>query len=336
MMGADMPASAVDSQAAERIDVIIAAWNCSDTIPRAIRSVMQEPVVRSVLVVDDHSSDDTAQRVQHIARACGRVQLIQLDRNQGPSAARNRALDRATAPWVAILDGDDFMRPGRLTRLLSAAEAQDIVADDLIQVTDSEPDDAAGRLLLGLQAPRAIDFASFVDGNINRKGRERQEIGFLKPIIRRAFLKQHKLRYDKSLRLGEDYVLYARALAAGARFRLIPAAGYVAVLRDNSLSRRHSRRDLEALRDADRTLLASPSLSRWERRIVARHARQLDGKIQWLNVIEAAKARDALRFARGFTFSPAVASFVASKLAEQFLVRTGRVLHLASNTRRRI
>jgi hypothetical protein len=88
-------------------------------------------------------------------------------------------------------------------------------------------------------------------------GFHRKELGYLKPLIRRSFLDHHGLRYDEGLRLGEDYALYARALAAGARFLLVPTAGYVAVERADSLSARHNRRDLEALRNSDRELMAT-------------------------------------------------------------------------------
>ena len=88
----------------------------------------------------------------------------------------------------------------------------------------------------------------FVLGDVNRRGALRRGLGFLKPLIRRSFLDHHQLRYDERLRLGEDYALYARALAAGARFLIVPAAGYVSVVRDDSISSRHSREDLERLR----------------------------------------------------------------------------------------
>jgi succinoglycan biosynthesis protein ExoU len=312
------------------VDIIIAAWNRADTIERAVASVIDEPETRSVILVDDASTDDTSVRAAGLDRGDGRLRLIRQDQNLGPSAARNRALAVATAPWIAVLDGDDFMEPGRLGRLLSQSGEQDFVADDLIQIAEGA---AHGRPLLGTVAPSAIDLGGFVTGNINRRGAVRQEMGFLKPIMRRTFLAEHGLRYDESLRLGEDYVLYARALAAGARFRLLPACGYVSVLRGDSLSGRHGRPDLEALRTADRALLALPNLSPTERQALRRHCRQLSGKIQWLEVIEAVKQRDPVRFLRGFTLSPIIAAEIALRLAEQVALRSGLIGHRGEGTR---
>jgi succinoglycan biosynthesis protein ExoU len=126
------------------------------------------------------------------------------------------------------------------------------------------------------------------------------------------------------VRLGEDYLLYTDALARGARFRLMPAAGYVAVMRGNSLSGRHSRQDLEALLRGDLRLAALPSLQPAERDALQRHCRHIDGKIRWLVVIEAVKDRDLARFLRTFWASPAIGIDLIGKLLEQVQLRGGR------------
>ena len=59
-----------------------------------------------------------------------------------------------------------------------------------------------------------LDLASFVDGSIARR-KSHAELAFLHPVMRRSFLDDHQLRYNAELRLGEDYDLYARALARG-------------------------------------------------------------------------------------------------------------------------
>ena len=233
------------------VDVIICAWNREDTIERAIASALGEPEVRSVVVVDDGSTDGTAKAARAAEDGSSRLKVLQLPRNCGPAAARNRALAafEDPAPWVTIIDGDDFILPGRFARMLHFAEGWDVVADDLLQVRESDCGIHAGFLTSATQfAPWKCDFKKFVLGNISRKGRERKELGFMKPLISRAFLDKHGLRYQEALRLGEDYALYAQLLALRARFRIIPACGYVSVIRCNSLSSVHSRQDLEHMR----------------------------------------------------------------------------------------
>ena len=115
-------------------------------------------------------------------------------------------------------------------------------------------------------------------------------MGFLKPLMRRAFLESHALAYDEAMRLGEDYDLYARALSLGARMRLIPWTGYVSVMRGNSLSLNHGRRELAALEASDDRLLASGRLSRSDVATVKLHRFTTRSRIAWIDFMAALKA----------------------------------------------
>jgi succinoglycan biosynthesis protein ExoU len=315
-------ASAAASTDAQ-VDVIIAAWNRADTIERAIRSVAAEEAVKSVIVVDDASTDDTAARAEALLPTFPKLKILRQPRNGGPSAARNLALAASDANWISILDGDDYMQPGRLAHLIAQSGDADFVADDLLQIDEDASPTTAPRPLLNIDAswPATVTLRDFVLGNISRRGRLRREMGFLKPIMRRSFLRQHHLQYDDEVRLGEDYLLYAAALAHGARFRLTPAAGYVAVMRSGSLSGRHSRQDLEALLRGDRRLVARPELAPGDRRALQLHCRHIDGKIRWLVVIEAVKDRDLPRFLKAFWAAPEIGIGLIGKLLEQVYLR---------------
>jgi succinoglycan biosynthesis protein ExoU len=314
-----------------QVDVIIAAWNRAETIERAIRSVADDDAVRSVILVDDASTDDTAARAEALMPIFPKLQVLRQARNGGPSAARNRALAASDATWVAILDGDDYMQPGRLARLVAQGIDADFVADDLLQIDEDAPPATAPRPLLNIDAtwPATVTLRDFVLGNISRRGRMRREMGFLKPIMRRSFLQQHSLRYDDEVRLGEDYLLYAGALAKDARFRLTPAEGYVAVMRSGSLSGRHSRQDLEALLQGGRRLVALPNLAPADRQALQRHCRHIDGKIRWLVVIEAVKERNVPRFLKAFWGPPEIGLGLIGKLLEQVYLRgSGKIRRL--------
>jgi succinoglycan biosynthesis protein ExoU len=307
------------------VDVVIAARDRSDTIERAVKSALMQPDVRTVIVIDDGSADDTAAIASRCDLNDERLIVRSLPLNRGPSAARNTALEFSTAPWICVLDGDDYLLPGRIAKLLAGATGRDFVADDLLQVHEQRIAwEAPVPVLFGSSfEPRPLDLEEFVRGNIRPHFVHRRELGFLKPLIRRAFIEQHRLRYDESLRLGEDYALYARALALGARFLIVPAAGYVSVVRSDSLSARHSRLDLERLRDSDTVLLAWPHLSAAERRALRKHREAVDCRVQWLVVIEAVKSQDYLRLVGTFLHSVNISIYLARRLLEEIGRRTG-------------
>ncbi|HUY68303.1 MAG TPA: glycosyltransferase family 2 protein [Alphaproteobacteria bacterium] len=310
-----------------QVAVIIPAHNAAATVGRAVRAALAEPEAIEVIVVDDASVDETATTAHAADDGSGRLKILTEPRNAGPSAARNRAIRESVAPWIAVLDADDFFRPGRLKNLLAYADKADLIADDAGRV------DVAGiegpcQSLLGetLAAPRAVSFAEFVTSNVTDRKRPRGEMGFLKPLMRRGFLAAHSLNYREDLRLGEDYELYARALAQGARFLLAPGQGYVSVMRADSLSGNHTPEDLRRLRDCDAALTRMPGLTDADKAALRRHYLSVDGRLQWRLLIEAVKARDPYAAALAFLRPYPVPFYVLARLAEQMILRGAKKL----------
>lgn len=278
------------------VTVVIAAWRAAGTIGRAIASALAQPEAVEVVVADDASNDNRATIKAALAAddGTGRLKVLALARNSGPSAARNAAIRASKSTWIAILDSDDFMQPGRLGKLLQLADAgYDLLADDLMQVPDGQPVSSGKPLYFRDDSnPVDIDFNFFIDSNITRSSRMRRELGFLKPLVRRAFLETHALAYDETMRLGEDYDLYARALSLGARMRLIPWTGYVSVMRGNSLSLNHGRGDLAALEASDDRLLASGKLNATEAKLVKKHRFTTRSRIAWIDFMARLKRKN--------------------------------------------
>ena len=262
--------------AVQPICVIIAAKNAANTIEAAVKSALFEDLVGEVVVVDDGSDDDTAQIARFADDTTGRLTIIRLDVNQGPSAARNRAIAETRAPLIAILDADDFFFPGRFGPMLEE-EDWDMIADNVAFVADSSKSYVPE---LFENRPRSISLIEFVESNISQRGKARGETGFLKPIMKRSFLEEHGLHYAEQMRLGEDYDLYLRALAAGARYKVIEHCGYGALVRSDSLSSCHHTGDLRMLFEADEGILSDTFLSTTERDVIIRHRNHIRGRYQ--------------------------------------------------------
>lgn len=272
--------------------IIIAAYNAKTTLARAVRSALAEPEVTEVIVVDDASTDGTIDAARSADDGSDRLKILVQPSNTGPSAARNRAIAESTSAWIGILDADDFFLPGRIAKMLAFQDQADFIADNMLQVDERAPDGMGKSLLDPLFTPKNITFTDFIVSNITRAGRERGEMGFLKPLMRREFLTRHNLRYRESMRLGEDYELYTRALALGARFIIAPAQGYVSIIRANSLSGKHSETDLLNLRECDRTLLTDLQLTLIEKKALRQHYLSIDCRLQWRLLILAVKSRN--------------------------------------------
>ena len=105
--------------ASPRVSVVTAAWNRAATIGRSVRSVLaQGSAVAELIVIDDGSTDGTAEAARAAAAGDPRFRLISLPKNGGASAARNAGLRQATGDLLMVWDSDDELDPGAVEAAL--------------------------------------------------------------------------------------------------------------------------------------------------------------------------------------------------------------------------
>lgn len=92
----------------ETISVVIPAFNAAKTLDRALCSVLhQEVLPDEVIVIDDGSTDQTAQIAKsHLVNGKIPTRVISKT-NQGVSIARNLGIVTASSQYIALLDADD-------------------------------------------------------------------------------------------------------------------------------------------------------------------------------------------------------------------------------------
>jgi glycosyltransferase involved in cell wall biosynthesis len=97
------------------VSVIVPVFNADAFVGEAldsIRAQAYEPL--ETLVVDDGSTDRSADVVAAVARERPDIRLLRLPGNRGPAAARNAGLAAARGGLITFLDADDLMAPGRV------------------------------------------------------------------------------------------------------------------------------------------------------------------------------------------------------------------------------
>jgi glycosyltransferase involved in cell wall biosynthesis len=150
------------------LSVVIPTRNRWPLLKRAIDSALaQRGVDLEVLVVDDGSTDGSAERAETVADA--RVRVVR-QAHAGVAAARNLGIERAAALWVALLDDDDLWAPDKCRRQLDAlttagaevAYTSQVVVDDSLRfkrvLEAPDPD----RLLAALCGSNSIGTPSSV------------------------------------------------------------------------------------------------------------------------------------------------------------------------------
>jgi glycosyltransferase involved in cell wall biosynthesis len=126
---------------------------------------------------------------------------VDLHRNGG-GATKNRLIESASGKWIAILDDDDILKSNHLEVLFSNAEGADIVS------SYAEGPGYSGWYNAPFD-PERLKFGNTVGHNALIRKELFDRIGM--------FGSEH----------GYDWTFWARALAAGAKFNVVPVVTWV-------------------------------------------------------------------------------------------------------------
>lgn len=102
-----------------RVSVIIPTHERPHLLARAVASAHTAGTEVEVIVVDDASTDETAE----VCRDLPDINYVRVERNQGVAGARNIGILVSTTKYIAFLDDDDLRLPGSLDVQIEALEA---------------------------------------------------------------------------------------------------------------------------------------------------------------------------------------------------------------------
>jgi len=102
------------------VSILIPAYNAEKWITETINSALRQTWPRKeIIVVDDGSTDRTAAIAGNFLKD-GVTVITQ--KNQGASAARNKAYAHSSGDFIQWLDADDLLTPGKISRQMEMAE----------------------------------------------------------------------------------------------------------------------------------------------------------------------------------------------------------------------
>lgn len=101
-----------------RVSIIMGIYNCAETLPEAIDSILLQTFSDWKLIMcDDGSVDDTyAVARSFVERYPEKMILIRNKKNKGLNYTLNRCLECADTEYIARMDGDDISLPERLEK----------------------------------------------------------------------------------------------------------------------------------------------------------------------------------------------------------------------------
>lgn len=216
--------------------VIIPVFNREELVGRALESALtQSSHPHEIIVVDDGSTDATAQTVAQVARRSRTVKYV-YQPNSGVGAARNRGIEEATGDWIAFLDSDDCWLPHKLETALRV-----IARDPDVEFIFSSP-------RLSFPGDRIYDIPTFgqdmTDPEVLLSG---FRIKTSTVLIKKTLLQSIGQAFMTERHTCEDYELFWRAVIRAKRIAHSPVADVIIDCTNDSLSRASSQVNL--LRD---------------------------------------------------------------------------------------
>jgi glycosyltransferase involved in cell wall biosynthesis len=219
---------------APRFSAVIAAYNEADYVGAALTSVLRQTESDwEAVVVDDGSTDETAEIVREFERRDPRIRLVSQP-NKGLAGAINTGIEHSRAPYVGLLDADDLWMP-RFVEVMS--DALDQAPEAGFAYTDAywfdlttrrfrralsmapwnPPEDPPGD---PLEMLRLLVRANFIFGLATMRRSALDRIG----------------NFDASLGSSEDYDMWMRMLANGYRAARPPGVLAIRRRREDSMS----------------------------------------------------------------------------------------------------
>jgi len=224
------------------VSVIIPAFNVEEWIAETLKSVLcQSHSELEIIVVDDGSTDGTA-NVALAVLTKGRFPFrICRQPNRGVSAARNRGWRDANGSWIQFLDSDDLLHPRKIELQITAAAsspAGDVVYSDWQKLTQQllvwNAEDQVRTPLIGHDVLADV----LKDANFLQLGSQ---------LFRRSALERIE-GFDETHSLVEDVELCLKIAMVNGIFLKAQSNGPVCWYRDRpgSLSKTDERQFVEA------------------------------------------------------------------------------------------
>jgi glycosyltransferase involved in cell wall biosynthesis len=241
------------SALAPDVSVVVPAWNAREFLGETLDSLLDQTVPPlEIVVVDDGSPDDTASAFG------GYHPSVRVERqeNAGVSVARNRGVELARGSFVAFCDHDDLWEREALEarRELFEREAGIGVAFCRARVVRPGASEEAPELIPDFDDPgdrlERPELSLALDNFI----------ALSTSMLRADLARRHPFR--AGYLLSEDWDLWLRLAATGARFAYTSRPLVRYVHRPGRLTERMADLRLEDLRCLDEHLAARPDLAR--------------------------------------------------------------------------
>ena len=213
------------------ITVVVPMYNADKFIAKCLEHLTHQTYKHlEVIIVDDGSTDKSADIVKQYAKSDKRITLLR-QKNSGPAVAQNHGLDKAHGQYIHFHDADDYVNLDYYEKMAAAAT-----------LTDAD-------VLCGMVNQPSYQFPEFTSIEICTsmadkilKTRANDFNPAWRYLYKTKFLKQVGLRFEETTFHSMDWMFTKQAIVLAPRVACVPNAIYNVVDVTTSLGKKQNHR----------------------------------------------------------------------------------------------
>lgn len=205
------------------VSVIVAVYNVERYLSQCLDSLVNQTLKNiEIIVINDASTDNSAQVINGYKSSCPNLRVINCECNKGLASVRNIGLREAKGLYVAFADGDDWVDI-RMCEVLYQRASDDntdvLIADATVFYEDSK----SFRQFFDQHIRQALDPRL---RTIPFELRSEPRVLLLEPVAwtklyKRSFLQKHALHFEEGMNSYEDICFHFSVLVKATRISLL-------------------------------------------------------------------------------------------------------------------
>lgn len=208
------------------VSIVMPAYNAEAFVGRSIGSILEQSYGNwELLVIDDCSTDATADKLAVLSQQDDRIKFQKNTQNLGAAGTRNKALNAASGQYVAFLDADDQWERDKLSVQVAFMQEHEAAFTFTGYRVVAEDGNSLGRLI-DMNSPDAVDYGDML--------KKTATIGCSTVMIDQSKVGPLQMPLIKT---KEDYALWLDVLRRGVRARRVNSVLTSYQITSNSLSR---------------------------------------------------------------------------------------------------
>lgn len=215
------------------VTIIVTVYNKQNYIRKCLLSILNQGYKNiNVLVIDDGSTDDSAEAIKSICNHDTRFNYYYQE-NRGVSSARNYGLSKAKGKYVLFIDGDDFVDSDYVETFLKYKDF-DLVVGGYRRIEEGR------KSIESKPSQKVVFYEDFENSFFNKEAFE--YIGLpISKLFNLKIIKEHNLKFDTNTDLGEDTIFDFSYMKYISKVKLISYSGYNNLILPGTLSRKPRR-----------------------------------------------------------------------------------------------